>query len=165
MDEIWERYRNGEALYADSNKINNGKNFVTPAGDTVYGGGGIMPDVFVPIDTATYPPGINSLFANGTFNSFVYTWYLKHRSDIDKYATSADFVQKFDKLDEVWEQFVNYAKKDSVDLSAVTDRQKISLQKRLEAFLARFKWRSSGFYHVLNDQDAVITKAMEVMKK
>jgi len=164
MDEIWERYRNGESLYADSNKIHNGKNFVTPAGDTVYGGGGIMPDVFVPIDTATYPSGISRLFANGSFNSFVYTWYLKHRSAVDKFASSAEFVQRFDKLDEVWEQFVNYAKKDSVDLSSVTAKQKESLQKRLEAYLARFKWRSNGFYHVLNDQDAVISKAREVIK-
>ncbi|HZI54719.1 MAG TPA: carboxyl-terminal protease, partial [Chitinophagaceae bacterium] len=127
--------------------------------------GGIMPDVFVPIDTATYPSGINRLFANGTFNSFVYTWYLKHRSAIDKFATSAEFVQKFDRLDEVWEQFVTYAKKDSVDLSTVTEKQKMSLQKRLEAYLARFKWRSSGFYHVLNDQDAVISKAREIINR
>jgi carboxyl-terminal processing protease len=164
MDEIWQRYRNGEALYADSNKINNGKNFVTPAGHTVYGGGGIMPDVFVPIDTATYPSGINTLFANGSFNSFVYTWYLKNRSAIDKFTSSDDFVKRFDLLDEMWEQFVNYAKKDSVDLSSVTQKQKESLQKRLEAYLARFKWRNNGFYQVLNDQDAVISKAREVMK-
>ena len=80
MDEIWERFSNGEALYADSNKINNGKTYVTPAGDTLYGGGGIMPDRFVPIDTATYPAGISRLFANGSVNSFVYTYYLKNKT-------------------------------------------------------------------------------------
>src|SRR6185295_2084573 len=62
MDEIWQRYSNGESLYADSNKIQNGKQYKTPSNHIVYGGGGIMPDVFVPIDTATYPAGINELF-------------------------------------------------------------------------------------------------------
>ena len=164
MDDIWQRYRNGEALYADSNKVSNGKNYVTPAGDTVYGGGGIMPDVFVPIDTASYPSGINRLFANGSFSNFVYKWYLNHRASIDKFTSTADFIQRFDKRDEMWEQFVNYAKKDSVELAGVTVKQREALKKRLEAYLARFRWRNNGFYHVLNDEDSAINKAKEAMK-
>ncbi|RYF85020.1 MAG: PDZ domain-containing protein, partial [Chitinophagaceae bacterium] len=81
MDEIWERYSNGEALYADSNKIHNGKEFKTPSGHIVFGGGGIMPDFFVPIDTSTYPISINRLFTSGGVNSFVYTYYLQHRKE------------------------------------------------------------------------------------
>ena len=164
MDDIWQRYHNGDVLFADSNKVNNGKNYVTPAGDTVYGGGGIMPDVFVPIDTASYPSAVNRLFANGTFSNFVYKWYLSHRSTIDKFTSAADFIQRFDKRNEMWEQFVNYVKKDSVELGGVTDKQKGGLQRRLEAYLARFRWRSNGYFHVLNDEDAVIAKAREAMK-
>ncbi|MGZ8559289.1 MAG: S41 family peptidase, partial [Chitinophagaceae bacterium] len=143
MDEIWERFSNGESLYADSNKIHNGKIFITPANDTVYGGGGIMPDFFVSIDTATYPSGINKLFINGSFNSFVYTYYLKNRSLIDQYSSAADYVKRFDQGKNMWEQFVNYtAKKDSVNLVSLTEKQKESLQKRLEAYLGRFRWRN-----------------------
>jgi carboxyl-terminal processing protease len=166
MDEIWERFSNGESLYADSNKINNGKEYKTPSGRIVYGGGGIMPDFFVPIDTATYPTGVNRLFINGSFNSFVYTYYLKNRSQVDQYTSAADYVQRFDKLKEMWDQFVNYAAtKDSVNLRALTDKQKESLQKRLEAYLGRFRWRNTGYYQVLNSEDAVINKALERLKK
>jgi carboxyl-terminal processing protease len=165
MDEIWERYSNGESLYADSNKVNHGKNYVTPAGDTVYGGGGIMPDRFVPIDTANYPASINRLFANGSLNSFVYTYYLKNKTQIDQYSSAYDYVSRFNQLDEMWGQFVNYAKKDSVNLDAVTPKQKESLQKRLEAYLARFKWRNAGYFQVLNNDDAVVNKALEELKK
>jgi carboxyl-terminal processing protease len=165
MDEIWERFSNGEALYADSNKVNNGKNYITPAGDTLYGGGGIMPDRFVPVDTATYPAGINRLFVNGSFNSFVYTYYLKNKTQVDQYTSATDYVQRFNQLNEMWDQFVNYAKKDSVKLDTVTAKQKESLQKRLEAYLARFRWRSDGFYQVLNNEDAVVKKALEELKK
>ncbi len=166
MDEIWERYSNGEALHPDSVKYRNGNNYVVRGtGDTLYSGGGIMPDIFVPIDTATYPAGINRLFAKGSFNSFVYTYYLDHKSTIDQYKSADDYLQRFDQLPQMWDQFVNYAKKDSVDLSYVTEKQKESLQRRLEAYLARFRWRSNGYYRVLNDEDAVIRKAMEQLSK
>jgi carboxyl-terminal processing protease len=165
MDEIWERFSNGESLYADSNKINNGKEYKTPSGRIVYGGGGIMPDFFVPIDTATYPAGVNRVFVNGHFNSFVYTYYLKNRSQIDQYSNAAEYIQRFDKLNELWEQFVNYAdKQDSVNLRSLTDKQRGSLQMRLQAYLGRFKWRNSGYYQVLNSDDAAIKKAIERFK-
>ena len=166
MDEVWERFSNGESLYADSNKINNGKEYKTPSGKLVYGGGGIMPDFFVPIDTAAFPAGVNRLFINGSFNSFVYTYYLQNRSKIDQYTSAADYVNRFDKLNELWGQFVSYAaNKDSVDLRPLTDKQKESLQKRLEAYLGRFRWRNTGYYQVLNSEDTVISKALEELKK
>lgn len=166
MDEIWERYSNGESLYADSNKIHNGKEYKTPSGHVVFGGGGIMPDFFVPIDTSTYPVSINRLFANGSFNSFVYTYYLQHRKEIDQYSSAADYAQRFGKSDLLWNEFVRYAAtKDSVNLVPLTVRQKETLQRRLEAFLGRFRWRNSGYFQVLNYDDAVITKAMEEIKK
>jgi carboxyl-terminal processing protease len=165
MDEIWERLSNGEAMHPDSVKYRNGNNYVVRSGDTLYGGGGIMPDIFVPIDTSTYPAGINRLFAKGSFNSFVYKYYLDHKSTIDQYKSADDYLQRFDQLPQMWDQFVNYAKKDSVDLSIVTEKQKESLQRRLEAYLARFRWRSNGYYRVLNDEDAVITKAMQQLSK
>jgi carboxyl-terminal processing protease len=165
MDEVWDRFSNGESLYADSNKIHNGKNYITSAGDTVYSGGGIMPSVFVPIDTSTYPAGINRLFARNSFNNFVYTYYLQHKSTINRYSSARDYINKFDQLIPMWEQFVSYAKKDSVDLSILNSKQKESLQRRLEAYLARFRWRSNGFFQVLNDEDTVIIKAIEELKK
>ncbi len=166
MDELWDRFSNGESLYADSNKINNGKVYKTPSGRNVYGGGGIMPDVFVPIDTASYPAGVNKLFINGSFNSFVYTYYLENKGQIDKYSSAADYASRFDKLDEMWDQFVNYAAtKDSVNLRSVSTKQKESLQKRLEAYLGRFRWRNTGYYQVLNSEDAVVNKALEALKK
>ncbi len=166
MDEIWDRFSNGESLYADSNKVNNGKAYKTPSGRNVYGGGGIMPDIFVPIDTASYPAGVNKLFINGSFNSFVYTYYLKNKVHFDKYSSATDYANRFEKLDEMWVQFVNYtASKDSVNLRNVSTKQKESLQKRLEAYLGRFRWRNTGYYQVLNSEDDVIDKALESLKK
>lgn len=165
MDELWERYSNGQALYADSNKINNGKEYKTSSGKIVYGGGGIMPDIFVPIDTATYPAAINGLFIDGSLNSFVYTYYLKNRRQIDQYASVADYIRHFDTMNDMWNEFALFARNRSVNPDTLSASQKKTLYRRLEAYLARFRWRNTGYYQVLNSDDAMIRKALEEIKK
>ena len=165
MEEISDRIYNGEALYADSNKVNNGKQFKTNCGTIVYGGGGIMPDAFVPIDTAGYPMAINKLLADGGFNGFVYRYYLQHKQQIQAYKSSDDYNRNF-VADDMWKQFAVMASNDSINLDVVVSaRQKASLEERMKALLARFRWRNNGFYQVLNNDDAAVLKALEVMKK
>jgi carboxyl-terminal processing protease len=165
MDEIWHRYSNGEALYADSNKVTNGKAFKTLSGKTVYGGGGIMPDIFVAVDTSSYPIAVSRMLVDGRFNNFVYRYYLQNKTKIDNFTSATDYVQRFSYIDDMWSRFVVYAAKDTVDLSTVSPKQKESLQKRLEAYLARFKWRNTGYYQVLNNDDPVVKKALEELQK
>ncbi|MBC7948645.1 MAG: S41 family peptidase [Chitinophagaceae bacterium] len=165
MDEIWHRFSNGETLYADSNKIRNGTAFKTNKGKTVYGGGGIMPDIFVAVDTSTYPSQVNHMLLDGRFNNYVYQYYLQHKRQMDAYTSATDYVKRFNQMEEIWNGFVNYAAKDTIDLRSVTAKQKEGLQRRLEAYLARFKWRNTGFYQVLNSKDPVIVVAMAELKK
>jgi carboxyl-terminal processing protease len=165
MDEIWERYSNGEALYADSNKINHGAQFKTLSNRVLYGGGGIMPDIFVPIDTATYPASVNRLFLNGGLNNFVYHYYLDNRKQLDNYASATAFISQFNREEELWEQFVAFAGRQQVDLKSVSPAQKETLQRRLLAYLARFRWRNTGYYQVLNQDDAVVQRAEVEIRK
>lgn len=166
MDEIWNRFSDGELLYADSNKITNGKQYKTRGGKIVYGGGGIMPDVFVPLDTSSYHRVVNKALLSGNFNSFVYNYYLQHKPLIEKYNTTADYIKGFASQKDIWNQYVIFAaKEDSVNLSMISNQEKESLQKRLEAYLARFKWRNPGFYQVLNSNDTVIKIAEKELSK
>jgi carboxyl-terminal processing protease len=165
MDEIWQRYSDGEALYADSNKISNGREYKTPKGNIVYGGGGIMPDIFVPLDTSTYQRSSAKILLDGTLYKFVYLYYLQHKSLVQQYATPQDFIKHFNNDNEMWQQLVKYASQDTVNLKSVPETDKESLEKRLKANLARFKWRNEGFYEVLNMDDAVIKKALQVLEK
>ena len=164
MDELWERYSNGELLSADSNKFNNGKKFETPGRRIVYGGGGIMPDFFVPLDTSTYQRSVNRLLVDGGFNSFVYNYYLQHKSQIEQYKTAADYTQRFNNGEIMWDELVRSAARDSINLSGISDREKEALRLRLKALLARYRWRNTGFYQVLNSEDAVVQKAIETLK-
>lgn len=164
MDEIWQRYSNGEALYADSNKIANGKSYKTNSGKTLYGGGGIMPNIFVAFDTSSYPSAVNRMLLDGRFNNFIYKYYLQYRSQVDGFASATDYVQRFSSMNDMWNQFVRYVA-DSLDVSNISPKQKESLQLRMEAYLARFRWRNTGYYQVLNNEDPVVQKAIEVLKK
>lgn len=165
MDEIWQRYSDGEALYADSNKISNGKEYKTPKGRIVYGGGGIMPDIFVPIDTSTFQRSSAKILFDGTLYKFVYLYYLQHKSFVQQFATPEDFLQHFNQENEMWQQLVSYAAKDTVNLKIVPEKDKEALQQRMKANLARFKWRNQGMYEVLNTTDPVINRALEELKK
>jgi carboxyl-terminal processing protease len=166
MDDLWERFSSGELMHPDSTKALNGKVYVTLGKEKrkVYGGGGIMPDIFVPFDPSTYQRSINRLFANGTFNRFVYQYFLQNQPMIRQFSSATDYATRFNNDNELWRGLKNFISKDSIDLEKVSQADKESLQTRLKALLARFRWRNNGFYQVLNTEDTVVLKAIEVLQ-
>ncbi|MFT3902331.1 MAG: S41 family peptidase [Niabella sp.] len=165
MDEVWSRFANGEAFVADSNKVSNGKAYKTPGGRTLYGSGGIMPDVFVGLDTSKAFRHVNRMFFNGNFNDFVFHYYLDHKTILTPFATPDAYIKSFDVDKNMWSQFAQWAKKDSLNVASITPDEKQRLQERLKANLARFKWRDDGYYQVVNSKDPVVLKALDVLKK
>jgi carboxyl-terminal processing protease len=164
MDEIWQRYSSGELLHADSNKINRGqvyKTFIQKR--LVYGGGGIMPDVFVPIDTSDLQKNVTLLYLEGTFSNFVYNYYINNLSSFSQYKSATDFAQRFHGIDAAWNQLVDYAMRDTIYLKNIPPRDQEGIKERLKAYLARYKWRNEGLYEVLNMGDIAVKKAVEVL--
>lgn len=164
IDEILERYSQGEELHPDSIKYSNGQKFKTVCGDTVYGGGGITPHVYIPFDTTSFPKSINRMLLDGSFNGFVYNYYLQYKQEIDSYKDPADFSRRFNKMEDMWNEFTGAARENSVDINGITSPMKLKLQKRMKASLARYRWRTQGFYQVLNEDDLMLKKALEVIK-
>lgn len=165
MDELLERYNNGEMMHADSFHVNKDKAFQTTNGRTVYGGGGIMPDVFVPMDSSLYIQSITKLYLEGRFNNFVYKYYMAHLPEWQKYKSPAEFAAKFNNTEDAWKQLVVYAMKDSINLSIVPQEDKQEIQDRIKAYLARFRWRTQGFYEVSNSVDDIVKTAIKELKK
>ncbi|HEX5654604.1 MAG TPA: S41 family peptidase, partial [Chitinophagaceae bacterium] len=163
MDELWERYSNGELLSADSNRFSNGKQFKTLNGKIVYGGGGIMPDIFIPLDTSSIQRSVARLVVDGGLNSFVYNYYLDHKEQLSQYKSATDYARNFNNGNEMWNNLVNAAARDSINLQATSEKEKQALKQRLKALLARYRWRTTGFYQVLNAGDTAVIKAMETM--
>ena len=164
MDELMERYHNGELVNADSIKASNGKMFVTKLKKRkVYGGGGIMPDIFVSIDTGTLEKNIARLFSDGSMNNFMYKSYIQQRSELNSFKTAHEFTAGYTNMDMVWKSLVEFAAKDSIDLKNISAGDKEYVQKRMKAQLARYQWRSEGYYEVLNSSDPAVKKAKDIL--
>jgi len=165
MDELWERFSSGEMVSADSMKNHNGSRFTTACSDTLYGGGGITPSIFVPIDTSVSQQKANRLTFAANINSFVYNYYLQNKLQVDKYSTTADFITGFNNTEGIWNDLVKFTATDSINFKSVSGKEKELVQQRLKALLARYKWRNAGFYQVLNSNDAMVKKALETIAK
>jgi carboxyl-terminal processing protease len=161
--EIITRYNHGEFVNADSNKVQNGKAYKTGKGRSVYGGGGIMPDIFVPFDTSKIAPVLSGLYMSSTLNNFVYRYFIQHKDEFKAYHSATDFAHNFKNEEIIWKDLVSFAAKDSIDLSHLSPSDKSIAQRRIKALLARQPWRNEGFYEVLNLSDQVVKKALEII--
>ncbi|MCO5235984.1 MAG: S41 family peptidase [Chitinophagaceae bacterium] len=164
-EELYSRYHNGSLLNADSNKSNIGPSYHTPAGKLVYGGGGITPDVFVPIDTSGINHNITRLYVRNIIGNFVYRYYVDHIHYFKSFADPSDFGAKFEINDQVWNAFTAFASKDSISIHALSQSDRSYLSRRLKSLFARQQWRNEGFYEVYNVADPMVLKALEELKK
>ncbi|MBO4489582.1 MAG: S41 family peptidase [Bacteroidales bacterium] len=117
--DIQQRANRGELYTADSIKFPDSLKYKTPRGRVVYGGGGIMPDIFVPLDTTRYSTLYNEIVRKGIFGSYTAD-YLDHNRDELKrqYPTFEDFEKNYVVSDAQYAEFMEYAKKEGVKDSA-----------------------------------------------
>jgi carboxyl-terminal processing protease len=165
-EDILERYHNGELFSADSiHYSKDQKTYRTKLQKrTVYGGGGIVPDVFVGLDTSNITRNVDLLYLNGRFNNFIYKYYIDNIGQFEKYKTPADFAARYKTSPELWEQLIGVALKDSIKLRNIPEKDKDNIQTQIKAYLARLRWRTQGFYQVTNSFDPAFAKAIEALK-
>lgn len=164
MEEILNRYESGEMLTADSIHFLKDKTYRTSGGRTVYGGGGIAPDLFVPIDSSLFTRSVTRLYLDGRFNNFVYHYYINNRDRFNQYKTPSELATRYTNMSEAWEELVGFAMKDSINLKNVPPDDRLKIQQRIKAYLARLKWRTQGYYEVFNSYDPMVRKAMEALR-
>ncbi|HLO57137.1 MAG TPA: S41 family peptidase [Bacteroidales bacterium] len=163
--ELNTRYLNGEMENADSNKFNDSLKYTTAGGRTVYGGGGIMPDIFVPLDTL----GISAYFVNVRNKGLIYRYSLKYadenRASLSKLTTPEDFVKALNK-ENVLRKFVAFASKEGVkevprDIRTSEDILKVQLY----AYIARNFLDNDGFFPIIQDIDKTLLKTVDVLSE
>ncbi len=162
-EELIQRFHNGQVVIGDTSKPTT-KPFKTPGGHLVYGGGGITPDIFIPFDTAAQPQAVVSLFYKGTLNNFIYNYYITHKAALQNIKTAAQLRQQYGPGENDWQQLVAFAKRDDINLSGVTNTVKNDVLHKLPAYLARQMFRTEGYYEVINPDDAMIKKALQVLQ-
>jgi len=164
-DDIMNRYHDGEMQTMDSVKNDTTKKYKTPSGKTLYGGGGITPDMFVPLDTVPSGDIFSKLYLKGTLHNFAYLFSMRQGPMLASFKTIQDFSERFTISSAAWEQFENLARKDSVAVLQFSPAQKNDLALRIKAAIARQLWRNEGMYVIENAEDKAIKTAIETLKK
>ena len=165
-NEEYDRYLNGELLNEDSIKLDKTKIYKTPEGKTVYGGGGIMPDVFVPIDTAKANAVLNKIFYSGAINLFAFEYADKNRSKLKGYGTAKNYIDQFEITPKILEEFYAYCEKKDLPLtSKIKEKTNEGIMPYLKAFIGRDVFDKDAYYPILNQKDKCILKATEVLSK
>lgn len=166
-NEEYDRYQNGELVNQDSIKLDKTKQFKTPEGKTVYGGGGIMPDVFVPIDTTKTNTFLNKVFYTGVINTFSFEYADNNRSKLKTYGSALKFINEFEVNNSILDQFYAYCSNQKLTLenTALKEKTNEALKPYLKAFIGRDVFDKDAYYPIINKKDKCILKAVEVLSK
>mgnify|MGYP000028264401 CR=1 FL=1 len=167
QQEIYSRYRNGEFISRDSINFPDSLKYKTLINQRiVFGGGGIMPDIFVPIDTSFYTDYYSELIRKGILNQFVLEYVDKNRKHLNLEFPDFDkFKNDFLISNELIEKLVKQAEKEGLPLNEEeVDISKDRISLTLKAYIARDLWSTSEFYEIINVVDRNLQKAIEVMK-
>ena len=160
------RYNHEELMHADSIHFPDSLKYTTKRlGRTVYGGGGIMPDYFVPMDTTSYTKLHRNLVAKGVINKTSSVYIDTHRKDLQRRfkefnAFNAGYQVGNDVLDILKEE----AEKAKVDLTDEEYQQSLPLiRTQLKALMARDLWDISEYYQVINTANESVKQALRVL--
>lgn len=161
--DFYQRLENGELYEVDSISVDEKDRFVTPAGKLVYGGGGIVPDVFVPLDTSGYSEFHSNLISSGAIREFALNYSSEHRSELEKYNSATDFRDQFNFAQNDYQSLVEFAKSKDIKIEGA-QKAKLEVLNNLKALIARSKWNGDGFYPIINQRDKTIGSALEVVR-
>ncbi len=168
-DDLLNRYNNGEMTSADSIHFPDSlKTYTKRLHRTVYGGGGIMPDYFVPVDTMKYTKYHRSLSSHGSIIQASLRYLDDNREQIvSSYTSIADFERGFEVNDDFLSQLREQGKNDGVEPADDDEYERSlpELKKQLKMLVARDLWDMNDFMMMYNHTNDLFIKAYELVQK
>lgn len=160
------RYESGEFMNEDSVHFNDSLRYYTLKNNrVVYGGGGIMPDKFVPVDTTDNSDYYRKIVGSGNLHKYCLQYVDKNRNELKKkYSTDDAFAQKFEVTDAMLNELIAMCEKDSVKYNdAQFNRSRNLLKTVLKAYIASDLYGSKSFYKVYNPHDENYKAALNLI--
>lgn len=164
---FYDRYEKGETFSKDSIHFPDSLKFKTlRLGRTVYGGGGIMPDLFIPADTSHYTPFFGEIVRKGLLADFVNSYVDNNREQLQKrYKTSSQFIDYFDVTPKLFDQFLALCKSKGVEpVGQALEISGPELKKYIKAYIIRNIFDFNEYIRFLNTDDIEVEKALEIVK-
>ena len=163
--DIINRFNHNEFFSADSIRFADSLRFTTPKGRTVYGGGGIMPDIFMPLDTTNVTKYYLEVSGRNILYRYTINYSDSHRAELEAAHTTADLRRMFDADKGMFDRFVAYAAAQGVQPNRrdIAHSRKI-IEAQLRAFVARnSELDNSAFYYFIYPIDNTLCRAVEVL--
>ena len=148
------RLHNGELVNKDSIEVNDSLKFITPKGKIVYGGGGIIPDVFIALDTTSYERWIYQAIKYSNLSEFFLNYVDRHRLDLEKNGY-VSFRKTFDSKGEVYAEYIQFLKRKGVSPTSAPKAKKI-LKLRIKAYTASLVWGDEKMYPIWDEIDPML---------
>ena len=164
--DLIDRYNKGELMSADSIHFPDSMKYQTlVTGRTVYGGGGIMPDVFIPVDTTRYTDYHRKLVAAGVVNRVAMNYMDRYRAELTKkYPTFAAYKQSFQVDDELLNELTLMGQQDKIELVAEEfERSKALIALQVKALIARDLFDMAQYFQIINEDNPSYLKALEII--
>ncbi len=150
----------------DSIQFNDSLKYVTPGGKVVYGGGGIMPDVYVPIESGDQYGYYNKITRKALMFRFAFEYTDRHRKKLQEYDNFEDFDKHFRITPALFQDFVEYAAQKGVERDEEgIDFARKDIETMLKAYIARNLYDNEGFYPLYLSIDNVFNKAVNLLEK
>ena len=163
--DLVDRFSHGEFYNADSIKFDESKVFQTANGRKVYGGGGIMPDIFVPEDTTGYTSYYISVMNHGLIQKFAYSVADKYRSMLDGVKSKERLLKILPRDNTLLENFVDFAVQNGVPARwYYINKSRELLLNQIKAMIARDVLGYPAFIELLNEDDTAVKTALEALE-
>lgn len=162
---IYARFHSMEQLVADSVHFADSLKYQTKGGRTVYGGGGIMPDFFVPVDTSGNSEYFNIIYRKGLIYTYAYYFSDQNREILSKFKKAEEIENHLDKIN-ILNEFVQYAAAKGVPKDEKGLKESgLIIKTQLKAYIARNIMGEEGFYPIIRQIDKTLLKAIEISQK
>ncbi len=166
-NDLMTRFQHNEMFSADSIKFADSLRFTTPGGKVVYGGGGIMPDIFIPLDTTDMTP----YFLEVSGRNILYKYTIEYADRIREKLNAVRTVSQLDSLldsdPELFDRFIDYASRQGVaPVKSQIERSRALMTAQLRAYIGRNSvLEDAGFYSNIYPVDNVIVGAIDELNK
>ena len=162
-DDTYNRFNSGELFEADSVKFDESQIFYTRGGRKVYGGGGIMPDIFVPRDTTKASKYLYQLRAKSIIYNYSVDYCNQHRAELSKFDT--ENLIKYLKQKTLLPELISYATSKGLKPVSISKEERQLIENELKAYIGRNIKDNEAFYPILNEGDIAIERAVEALNK
>lgn len=161
--EYYQRYSTGEMYSADSIKVADSLLFKTAKGRTVFGGGGIVPDYFVPLDTTENSTLVTRIFNTSSIHEFAFNYARQNSKEFEAMGLDR-FISDYQVSDETFNNLLEKAESNGVKVNPGDVRKsRKMIENYLKAFIGRGIWDNDAFFPVVNQRDEIVQRALNLI--